>query len=84
MVMKSLHRMAAKSLWFVLSFAAVSAFAVDLPANYTRLDWIESDEVNQQWIDLGYHPQSTTAISASILARASNGAWSAFWGGNKR
>ena len=67
----------------MLSTAAGAALAVDMPANYTRLDWIESDAVNQQWIDSGYHPQSTTAISASILARANNGEWSAFWGVTK-
>ena len=80
MVMKSLHRMAAKSLWFVLSFAAVSAFAVDMPANYTRLDWIESDAVNQQWIDSGYRPQLTTVIRASILAKTRKGDWTTFFG----
>ena len=80
MVMKSLHRMAAKSLWFVLSFAAVSAFAVDLPANYTRLDWIESDAAGLQWIDSGYRPQSTTVIRASILAKTRKGDWTTFFG----
>ena len=80
MVMKSLHRMAAKSLWFVLSFAAVSAFAVDMPANYTRLDWIESDAAGLQWIDSGYQPQATTVVRASILARARRVDWAAFFG----
>ncbi len=80
MVMKSLHCMAAKSLWFVLSFAAVSAFAVDLPANYTRLDWIESDATNQQWIDSGYSPNTATIINVSLLARSPKDAWAVFFG----
>ena len=80
MVMKSLHRMVAKSLWFVLSFAAVSAFAVDMPANYTRLDWIESDKTAKQWIDSGYHPKSNTVIRASILARTRSENWAFFFG----
>lgn len=72
-----------KALVMAISFTAGAALAVDMPANYTRLDWIESDATNQQWIDSGYHPTSDTVISASILARASNGAWSAFWGVTK-
>ena len=80
MVMKSLHRMAAKSLWFVLSFAAVSAFAVDLPANYTRLDWIESDAANKQWIDTEYVPSSKTIIRAQFMLRTRSENWAVLFG----
>ena len=50
---------------------------------FRSLDWIESDAANQQWIDSGYHPKDATVIKASILAKARNGDWSAFWGVTK-
>ena len=48
-----LYRSLFNALPLALSFAAGTALAVDLPANYTRLDWIESDAANKQWIDSG-------------------------------
>ena len=75
-----LYRSLFNALPLALSFAAGTALAVDLPANYTRLDWIESDAVNQQWIDSGYRPQSTTVIRASILAKTRKGDWTTFFG----
>ncbi len=80
MVMKSLHRMAAKSLWFVLSFAAVSAFAVDLPANYTRLDWIESTNDGKQYINTGYSPVTGTCIRASFNLGERSTKWASLFG----
>ena len=75
-----LYRSLFNALPLALSFAAGTALAVDLPANYTRLDWIESDAANKQWIDSGYHPQSTTVIRASILAKARRVDWAVFFG----
>lgn len=56
------------------------ALAVDMPAGYTHLGWIESDAAGLQWIDSGYHPASSTVIRASILARARRIAWGSFFG----
>lgn len=56
------------------------ALAVDMPAGYTHLGWIESDAAGLQWIDSGYHPTSSTVIRASILARARRIAWGSFFG----
>ena len=75
-----LQRRLFNALALALSFAAGTAIAVDLPPNYTRLDWIESDAANKQWIDSGYHPQSTTVIRASILAKTRKGDWTTFFG----
>lgn len=75
-----LYRSLLNALPLALSFAAGTALAVDLPANYTRLGWIESDAVNQQWIDSGYRPQLTTVIRASILAKTRKGDWTTFFG----
>lgn len=80
MIKQLFHRIADASLSIVSALAAVSAFAVDLPANYTRLDWIESDAAGLQWIDSGYHPKETTVVRASILARARRVDWAAFFG----
>lgn len=75
-----LYRSLFNALPLALSFAAGTALAVDLPANYTRLDWIESDASGLQWIDSGYRPQSTTVIRASILAKTRKGDWTTFFG----
>lgn len=75
-----LYRSLFNALSLALTFAAGTALAVDLPASYTRLDWIESDATGLQWIDSGYHPQSTTIIQASILAREKRVDWAAFFG----
>ncbi|MBR2941179.1 MAG: hypothetical protein IKC14_07735 [Kiritimatiellae bacterium] len=75
-----LYRSLFNALPLALSFAAGTALAVDLPANYTRLDWIESDAAGLQWIDSGYRPQSTTVIRASILAKTRKGDWTTFFG----
>ena len=80
MIKQLFHRIADASLSIVSALAAVSAFAVDLPANYTRLDWIESDASGLQWIDSGYSPNSDTVIRASILAKARRVDWAAFFG----
>ena len=75
-----LHRSHLVALALALTFAAGAALAVDLPANYTRLDWIESDKTAKQWIDSGYHPKSSTVIRASILARTRSENWAFFFG----
>ena len=75
-----LYRSLFNALPLALSFAAGTAFAVDLPANYTRLDWIESDATNQQWIDSGYSPNTATIINVSLLARSPKDAWAVFFG----
>ncbi len=75
-----LYRSLFNALSLALSFAAGTALAVDLPANYTRLDWIESDASGLQWIDSGYSPNSDTVIRASILAKARRVDWAAFFG----
>ena len=75
-----LYRSLFNALPLALSFAAGTALAVDLPANYTRLGWIESDAAGLQWIDSGYRPQSTTVIRASILAKTRKGDWTTFFG----
>lgn len=75
-----LYRSLFNALPLALSFAAGTALAVDLPANYTRLDWIESDASGLQWIDSGYSPNSDTVIRASILAKARRVDWAAFFG----
>lgn len=80
MIKQLFHRIAVASLSIVSALAAVSAFAVDLPANYTRLGWIESDASGLQWIDSGYSPNSDTVIHASILAKARRVDWAAFFG----
>ncbi len=56
------------------------ALAVDMPAGYTHLGWIESDAAGLQWIDSGYHPTSSTVIRASILARVRRIDWASFFG----
>lgn len=75
-----LYRSLFNALPLALSFAAGTALAVDLPANYTRLDWIESDASGLQWIDSGYSPNSDTVIRASILAKAKRVDWAVFFG----
>ena len=75
-----LYRSLFNALPLALSFAAGTALAVDLPANYTRLDWIESDATNQQWIDSGYSPNTATIINVSLLARSPKDAWAVFFG----
>ncbi len=75
-----LYRSLFNALSLALSFAAGTALAVDLPANYTRLGWIESDASGLQWIDSGYSPNSDIVIRASILARARRVDWAAFFG----
>ena len=79
-VLEKTRNMVAVAFAAIVAFAAGYAPAVDLPANYTRLDWIESDAANKQWIDSGYHPQSTTVIRASILAKTRKGDWTTFFG----
>ena len=67
----------------VLGLAALwgaAALAVDMPAGYTHLGWIESDAAGLQWIDSGYHPTSSTVIRASILARVRRIDWASFFG----
>ena len=56
------------------------ALAVDMPAGYTHLGWIESDAAGLQWIDSGYYPTSSTVIRASILARVRRIDWASFFG----
>lgn len=75
-----LYRSLFNALSLALTFAAGAALAVDLPTNYTRLDWIESDASGLQWIDSGYNPNSDTVIRASILAKARRVDWAAFFG----
>ena len=79
-VLEKTRNMVAVAFAAIVAFAAGYAPAVDLPANYTRLDWIESDAANKQWIDSGYHPKSNTVIRASILARARAENWAFFFG----
>ena len=56
------------------------ALAVDMPAGYTHLGWIESDAAGLQWINSGYLPTSSTVIRASILARVRRITWGSFFG----
>jgi len=66
-------------LGFFFAFAACTAVAVDMPAGYIRLSWIESDSA-KQWIDTGYAPKSNTCIRASFRLGPRSGSWTSLFG----
>ena len=74
------HRRLFNAVAMALSFAAGTALAVDLPANYTRLDWIESTNDGKQYINTGYSPVTGTCIRASFNLGERSANWASLFG----
>ena len=64
--------------------SGVAAWAEDLPADYTRYEWIQSDDENEQWIDSGYAPNADTVIRASFRLLARSEGWASILGAFSR
>lgn len=55
--------------------ATSTALAVEMPANYTHVGWIESDSSAKQWIDTKYVPKVSTVITGKFQAKARVAGW---------
>lgn len=81
-----MHTKSALALGFVASLSA--ALAVDMPAGYTHLGWIEStkstkrtgQDAYNQYIDTGYFPNVGTVIRAKFNLGTKNNNWAGVFG----
>lgn len=81
-----MHMKSALALGFAASLSA--ALAVDMPADYTHLGWIEStkstkrtgQDAYNQYIDTGYFPNVGTVIRAKFNLGARNNNWAGVFG----
>ncbi|MCQ2393432.1 MAG: hypothetical protein MJ249_04015 [Kiritimatiellae bacterium] len=70
--------MTRKILAAFVAVVSMMGWAVDLPADYTSLEWIQSS--GTQWIDTGHRPTAETKIEARFNTCIRTVGWGVFFG----
>lgn len=60
--------------------AGWTAYTVDMPETYTHYGWIESDDVNEQWVNTEYTPTIDTVFTASFRLLERSEDWASILG----